>query len=493
LGAIRDPALRDTASMDLDLAEGIIRRERDARAATELLSSYVRFADAHGKTVRLPTALVERARALRTLNDTDAALRDLTRAVEILERRSGEIDNDLLRDQFVGTIASAYEESIDVCLQRNEIAAAFVVSERGRSRLTLDALTRFAGSPRLPALSSAEVMAALPEGVALACYAEVHGRLLVFAVTKRTLRAATLAQPVVRAHELAELFRAAIASNDEPRTAEIGAQLYRLLISPLAVELSTAQTLVIIPSDSIAAIPFAALRNDDTFLVEQLPIVVDSSASAYAAAIAQRGKIPPTNTVLAAGAPAIDRTSFPDLPELPDAEREVRQIATAYGIRPLVGSEASADAVVSHMADADLIHLATHSIVNHTDPSLSLLVFSGNPGTLYAYQIARLTLRKQPVVVLAGCSTAASAPQRSLRNIADAFLYAGARAVVATQWDVGDEATLPMSLDLQRAIRAGIPTLRALRDAQVAFIRSTNPAMRAPRIWAAFAVYGTGM
>ena len=82
-----------------------------------------------------------------------------------------------------------------------------------------------------------------PDGVTLACYSEVQGRLFVFAATPRSLRVISLSEPAARLSDLTELFRTAIAKDDEPRVAALGTQLHRLLISPLAEELTTARTL----------------------------------------------------------------------------------------------------------------------------------------------------------------------------------------------------------------------------------------------------------
>src|SRR6185436_311797 len=71
-----------------------------------------------------------------------------------------------------------------------------------------------------------------------------------------------------------------------------------------------------------------------------------------------------------------------------------------------------------------------------------------------------------------------------------AFLAAGARSVVATLWDVGDEATAAFMAELYRHLRSGETPAHALRSTQLRF--RGDPRWNDPAIWAAFVVVGDG-
>ena len=69
-----------------------------------------------------------------------------------------------------------------------------------------------------------------------------------------------------------------------------------------------------------------------------------------------------------------------------------------------------------------------------------------------------------------------------------AFTIAGAQSVLASHWRVGDEATSRLITEFLRHWRAGKPRVEALREAQLALLRS--PEFASPFYWAAFTLTG---
>jgi len=83
---------------------------------------------------------------------------------------------------------------------------------------------------------------------------------------------------------------------------------------------------------------------------------------------------------------------------------------------------------------AGLLHLGLHA---RREQGMPELLFADGP--MGPAEIAAVPLEGQPVVLLAGCGTAAAAAGGGVeRSLADAFLRAGASAVVATRWPVDD-------------------------------------------------------
>jgi CHAT domain-containing protein len=128
------------------------------------------------------------------------------------------------------------------------------------------------------------------------------------------------------------------------------------------------------------------------------------------------------------------------------------------------------------------------------NPLLSRLVFApgrdGDPGILYAREIYRLRLEETRLVVLAACDTAGPVPNSAgVASLARAFLAAGVPAVVASLWSVDDRATAKLFQSYYRTLRGGADPVTALRDAQLALLRSTGPE-RSPVVWGAFEVFG---
>ncbi|MEW6732252.1 MAG: CHAT domain-containing protein [Acidobacteriota bacterium] len=144
-----------------------------------------------------------------------------------------------------------------------------------------------------------------------------------------------------------------------------------------------------------------------------------------------------------------------------------------------------------------IIHFATHGILNSQHPELSGIVLSlvderGQPqeGFLQVHDICNLKL-KADLVVLSACRTALgkTVEGEGLIGLVRSFMYAGAVRVVASMWDVNDEATAElMKRFYQEMLKKGVTPSSALRSAQVSIWREKR--WQAPYYWAAFQLQG---
>jgi CHAT domain-containing protein len=86
-----------------------------------------------------------------------------------------------------------------------------------------------------------------------------------------------------------------------------------------------------------------------------------------------------------------------------------------------------------------LLHLGLHA---RREQGVPQLLFADGP--LGPVEIAATPLPGAPVVLLAGCATGVSHTAAGVeRSLADAFLRAGASAVIGTLWPVEDREILP--------------------------------------------------
>ena len=115
---------------------------------------------------------------------------------------------------------------------------------------------------------------------------------------------------------------------------------------------------------------------------------------------------------------------------LPWAAREVLRSEASLWLR---GKEVT-KAAMNLEAPCGLLHLGLHA---RREQGVPELMFADGP--MGPLEIAQLSLPGAPVVLLAGCFTAVSSTEQGVeRSLADAFLRAGASAVVATRWPVLD-------------------------------------------------------
>ena len=163
-----------------------------------------------------------------------------------------------------------------------------------------------------------------------------------------------------------------------------------------------------------------------------------------------------------------------------------------------IGFDANrATAMTADLSRFGIVHFSTHGLLNNTHPELSGLVLSlydeqGRPqdGFLRLHDIYTLRLNAD-LVVLSACETALGREIRGegLIGLARGFMYAGASRVVASLWNVEDQATATLMKEFYQGMLAGGQSPpSALRAAQLSMWRGKR--WRTPYYWAAFSLQG---
>lgn len=189
------------------------------------------------------------------------------------------------------------------------------------------------------------------------------------------------------------------------------------------------------------------------------------------------------------------------LPRLPGSRTEVQMVARlSQQSRPgshvemLLGC-AAVPAALRRAAGGhvDLLHIATHARVDSQRPRLSALALTperredGPASAFGLLDILGLKLSSS-LVVLSACETSRGRllPGEGVLGPAQAFLQAGAGAVVASYWRVDDQTTSKFMQGFYRYLLAEhLPAATALRRAQLD-AAETSPS----HDWAAFSLYG---
>lgn len=215
------------------------------------------------------------------------------------------------------------------------------------------------------------------------------------------------------------------------------------------------------------------------------------------------------------GATLADPDVLRQLASLPGTARELAAMAVALKAPAkdvLLGAAATEAAVRgdTNLAHARVVAFATHGILPREVSGIEEpgLVFTppvsasaSDDGLLAASEVSRLTLSAD-WVLLSACNTASSdgtPGADSLSSLARSFLYAGASALLASNWRVSDEATAALTVEtlsgrseggltraeaLQRAMRA----VRTGKRADGTPIAGWNESWAHPAAWGAFTV-----
>ena len=196
------------------------------------------------------------------------------------------------------------------------------------------------------------------------------------------------------------------------------------------------------------------------------------------------------------------------LAALPHTRAEVRAVAAALGAGEdalLLGETATEAAVKRRPLERyRVLSFATHALTAGSfeglgEPALALappaVVTAQDDGLLTPGEIVQLKLNAD-WVLLSACNTAAPAGRpgaEGLSGLAKAFLYAGARSLLASHWAVPSASTAVLMVATISAAQAApdVSEAAALQRGMMALIDHPEHAVFAhPRFWAPFVVVG---
>lgn len=188
-----------------------------------------------------------------------------------------------------------------------------------------------------------------------------------------------------------------------------------------------------------------------------------------------------------------------EVQRLRHAGEEVRGIAGLFA-HPLLalGFEARRDRVLQdRLRFYDAVHFATHGFAQPEEPQISGIVLSligrdrrRQYGFLRSLDVDDLQLSAS-LVVLSGCETGLGedVEGEGIVGLVRAFFHAGPPRVVASLWNVDDEATATLMTRFYEGIeRRGLSAPAALRAAQQEVRR--DPRWQEPYYWAGFVLEG---
>lgn len=488
--------------------------------------------------------LSERARIAEQAGDKAAALAWLKQAIDVVEDQRASINTETSKIGFVGDKQAIYARAIALALALQQADAAYELMERGKSRALVDLLAarsgganlagRSADSARLlksyqlaaeqaaaqlpldmaraggaesrsaarqqvlqlkaadPALASlvsvgalslAEVRRYLRPNEVLVEYHQHGGQLAVVAVSADQVQSAVIDGTNLEREVRA--FRGQIEQQQAGALAA-GQALYGKLLGPVA-SLIAGRHLVIVPHGALHYLPFAALHDGKAYLPQghQLRFLPSASVQQYL----RPARPAQMNSMLLFGNPDLGNPQL----DLPAAEEEARKISTMLpGSRLLTRSVASESAFKEIAPQFRFLHVAAHGQFRADVPLQSRLALAAdkkNDGSLTVSEIYGLHLDAD-LVTLSACETGLNRAMSGddLIGMTRGFLYAGSSNIIASLWEVDDEATAELMVVFYEKLRAGQGKAQALQEAQQALWKKFPE----PRYWAAFYLTGQG-
>ncbi len=285
--------------------------------------------------------------------------------------------------------------------------------------------------------------------------------------------------------------------------------IYSLAIKPFE-HLISGKRLLIVPDEELSLIPFETLvvKPPDSLThtaYRNLPYLIMNNPVSYIYSASQlniRGRTRLRGADYAGFAPDYPNTdmdmkngTFIPLQSLPGAKNEILSAKKYYRGRIYTDGDVSKARYFKECQRRKIIHLAMHAVLDSIEPMNSWFLFSSQKpngeGQLHAYEIYAKKIVSS-LVLLSACNTGMGKVNRGegVFSIARAYLLAGVKNVIYTQWSIADRSSAQLMERFYYYLSQGMPTDVALQKAKVDFILEGDPVKAFPFYWAAYVMTG---
>ncbi|MGH9698844.1 MAG: CHAT domain-containing protein, partial [Candidatus Acidiferrales bacterium] len=251
-------------------------------------------------------------------------------------------------------------------------------------------------------------------------------------------------------------------------------ELYNEVMAPLREQLHV-KHLVIVPHGILHYAPFHAFFDGQNYLIDSFTISYAPSAGVFL--LCQQKSQAPQGPPLILGVPDA---------QAPLILEEVQSVAQILqGAELIIGAEANAETLRTKGLHSRIVHIATHGTFRQDNP-----MFSGirlGDAFLNLYDLYQLKLDAD-LVSLSGCATGLNVVTAGdeLLGLIRGLLYAGAKSLLLTLWNVHDRSTAEFMTLFYRHLQESADKSAALQAA-MQNLRRKYPH---PYYWAPFSLIG---
>ena len=254
-------------------------------------------------------------------------------------------------------------------------------------------------------------------------------------------------------------------------------ELYQELLAPVRKKLHAAH-LIVVPHSFLHYLPFHALFDGERYLIDDFTISYAPSASVYYLCCSKETR--PEDRSLILGIPDVQAPQILD---------EVQTVAAALPNPQLyLGEEASEQRLRGLGSNCRFLHIATHGLFRQDNPMFSAIRLGDS--MLSLFDLYHLNLSSE-LVTLSGCATGSNVVVGGdeLLGLVRGLLYAGAKAVLVTLWDVNDRSTA----EFMKAFYSHLPGSSNKSSAVKRAIQDLRQSYPHPYYWAPFVMIGDVM
>jgi CHAT domain-containing protein len=251
-------------------------------------------------------------------------------------------------------------------------------------------------------------------------------------------------------------------------------KLYAKLLKPFEREIEN-RNLIIVPFRNLHYVPFQALRDGESYVIEKRQVSVAPSATVLQFCLDKPNR--KVENALLIG--------FAD-EKIPLVNAEIETIGKIFGDNiSLINDDASFANFKQYAEKFDILHIACHGQFRRDNPMFSALRLAD--GSITVRDACAMKLSAE-IVTLSACETGLNSvfAGDELLGLSRGFLSAGASSLLLSLWTVNDEATGELMKSFYTELQKGKSSAEALRIAQREFIeRGLHP-----YFWSPFVLIG---
>jgi CHAT domain-containing protein/tetratricopeptide (TPR) repeat protein len=393
-----------------------------------------------------------------------------------------------LREELNIQYARSQPETRPISSHANYESIALKEQELARSLREVSGVDpEYASLQQVSIATIDSVQQALPEKTTLIEYFTTGDEILAFIVSRDSARVIRRLCPASRILSLQERlgfqlekfllgrdYVGAHANQILESTRRRLQELYHYLMAPFIGDIQTPH-IAIVPHGTLHFLPFHAFYDGDKYLIDEYEVSYAPSASVLKYCLEK---------------PAI-RESSPLLVGVADEKaplvgEELSKLKHLFAnARVLRDEEATRSAFADNARTASFVHIATHAIFRQDNPMFSS--FKLADGWMTAFDLFSMVCQTN-LVTLSGCQSGMSEVTGSddLLGLMRGFLYAGARSLLLSLWNVNDESTATLMVHFYEEWGKGRAKSTAFRSAMLA-LREEHPN---PFYWAPFLLVG---
>ncbi len=452
-----DAGMNEESQVLLNLGE-VYLLLKDFRSAQNTFEKAIRLAEENDFFESLWYGKYLLGKCLKARNKLPEALRNFEESTEIIENWLKNAEKNAALEGFFQNKVDPYRELVSLLAEKNEVEKALKYAELSKAKTLLHSI-RGSGKGRLSA-NIADLNKLLPDReTALIEYVVGEEATFVFLIQKQ--KSGLIPQIIVKkinksskqiADSVLNFYKKIVSENYD--FSDDSQELYQTLLKPLESYLADKKKLVIVPDGVLWNLPFQTLKiNSTRYLLDKYAISYSRSLSVLLTAkrSAKIAEVDSGGKLLAIANP---KNSLP----IPFAEESVKILREVYGTKNttiFTGEIATEENIKSIISNFDVIHFATHGIINNESPMSSYLQLtaenSSEDGKLEAVEIKDFALNAK-LVVLAGCDTGTGKiiDGEGIIGLTWALENAGVGKIIVSRWKVKDKSTKDLMTEFHR-------------------------------------------